>query len=257
MDDCIGANLGAWAGLSASARLEHASYGETRQAQSAKAVDHGSEAALKSGPTSGLLFAQAPAQGTPPPQIKGQTSVLGRPDCARSDPVPIFDFDAYFLGRWAFEIDVPDTDLGPGGTIKGTTTYRAVPNGTFDGGAFYEADTEATGPSGPLKIREVIGYEIAHKAMSRQVTDSRGFSYLQIGPIGADLGGYFNLHFAGTPFTYKGKTSQAGSQPAPALAGAAPGQSYHYGQWHDDAVRHRLVEEAIWPRSEPRQKRRR
>lgn len=165
----------------------------------------GSEAALKSGPTSGILFAQAPAQGTPPPQIKGQTQVLGRPT-RETDPIPVFDFDVYFLGRWAFELDVPDTDLGPGGTIKGTTTYRAVPNGTFDGGAFYEAETEATGPSGPLKIREVIGYEIAHKAMSRQVTDSRGFSYLQIGPIGADLGGYFNLHFAGTPFTYKGKT---------------------------------------------------
>src|SRR5262245_38710508 len=149
-----------------------------------------------------VAFAQ---QGIPAPQIKGQTTVLGRPT-RESDPVPVFDFDVYFLGRWAFEVDVPDTDLGPGGTLKGTTTYRAVPNGTFDGGAFYEAETEATGPSGPLKIREVIGYEIAHKAMSRQVTDSRGFNYLQIGPIGADLGGYFNLHFAGTPFTYKGKT---------------------------------------------------
>ena len=153
------------------------------------------------------LVAQAPPPTPAPatPQIKGQTQVLGRPT-RETDPIPVFDFDVYFLGRWAFELDVPDTDLGPGGTIKGTTTYRAVPNGTFDGGAFYEAETEATGPSGPLKIREVIGYEIAHKAMSRQVTDSRGFSYLQIGPIGADLGGYFNLHFAGTPFTYKGKT---------------------------------------------------
>ena len=88
------------------------------------------------------LLAQAPAQGTPAPQIKGQTPVLGRPT-RETDPVPIFDFDTYFLGRWAFEVDVPDTDLGPGGTIKGTTTYRAVPNGKFDGGAFYEARTTA------------------------------------------------------------------------------------------------------------------
>lgn len=153
------------------------------------------------------LVAQAPAPGAQPPQIKGQTPVLGRPT-RETDPVPIFDFDTYFLGRWAFELDVPDTDLGPGGTIKGTTTYRAMPNGKFEGGGFYEAETQATGPSGAIKIREVIGYEVAHKAMSRQVTDSRGFSYLQIGPVGADLGGYFNVHFAGTPFTYKGKTYQ-------------------------------------------------
>src|SRR6185436_16733891 len=89
------------------------------------------------------LVAQAPAPGAQPPQIKGQTPVLGRPT-RETDPVPIFDFDTYFLGRWAFELDVPDTDLGPGGTIKGTTTYRAMPNGKFEGGGFYEAETQAT-----------------------------------------------------------------------------------------------------------------
>lgn len=149
------------------------------------------------------LAAQAPAGGAP--QIKGQTPILGRPTL-ESDPAPIFDFDYYFIGKWAFEIDVPDTDLGPGGTIKGTTTYTAVPNGAFDGGRFYEAETNAVGPGGPFKTRELIAYQIAHKSMSRQVTDSRGFNYLQIGPIGADNGGYFNLLFYGSPFTYKGKS---------------------------------------------------
>src|SRR5438094_2849567 len=112
------------------------------------------------------LVAQAPSGGAP--QIKGQTAVLGRPTL-ESDPAPIFDFDYYFIGKWSFEIDVPDTDLGPGGTIKGTTTYTAVPNGAFDGGRFYEAQTDAVGPAGPFKTKELIAYQVAHKAMSRQV----------------------------------------------------------------------------------------
>ena len=152
----------------------------------------------------GIRSQQQPATGGEP-LLRGQTPVLGRPT-VESDPVPIFDFDRYFLGKWSFELDVPDSDLGPGGTIEGTTEYRAVKNGVFEDGAFYEADTEAKGPSGPLKIKEVFAYQKAHKAMSRQVTDSRGFSYLQIGPVGADLGGYFNLHLEGAPFTFKGKT---------------------------------------------------
>jgi len=142
---------------------------------------------------------------SPPPQLRGQTQVLGRPT-TQDDPVPIFDFDAYFIGKWAFELDVPDSDLGPGGTITGTTTYRPIKDAVFDDGAFYEAETDATGPGGALKIKEVIGYEKSHKTMSRQVSDSRGFGYLQIGPVGADLGGYFNVHFEGAPFTYKGKS---------------------------------------------------
>ena len=37
-------------------------------------------------------------------------------------------------------------------------------------------------------------------------TDSRGYSYQQIAPVGGDLGGYFNLYYDGAPFTLKGKT---------------------------------------------------
>lgn len=148
---------------------------------------------------------QQPAAPPSEPQLRGQTPVLGRPTL-ESDPVPVFNFDQYFIGKWSFELDVPDTDLGPGGTIAGTTEYRAAKGGAFEDGGFYEADTDAKGPSGPIRIKEVFAYQRVHKAMSRQVTDSRGFSYLQIGPVGADLGGYFNLHLEGAPFTFKGKT---------------------------------------------------
>jgi len=35
---------------------------------------------------------------------------------------------------------------------------------------------------------------------------SRGFTYLQIGTIGGDLGGDYNIYFESSPFTYAGKT---------------------------------------------------
>ena len=42
--------------------------------------------------------------------------------------------------------------------------------------------------------------------MSRQVTDSRGFSFLQLATVGGDLGGIYNIFFDSAPFTYNGKT---------------------------------------------------
>ena len=144
--------------------------------------------------------AQPPVGGAQSPTIpRGQAPVLGRPT-QQTDPMPVLDFNTYFTGTWAFEWDVPDSVLGPGGTITGKTTYRQV------GDRYYEAETEATGPSGPIRIKEVIAYLDDHKALSRQVTDSRGFSYLQMGGVGGDLGGYFNVHFASAPFSHKGST---------------------------------------------------
>jgi hypothetical protein len=116
--------------------------------------------------------------------------------------MPLLDFNAYFTGTWTFEWDVPDSVLGPGGTITGTTTYRQV------GDRYFEAETEAKGPNGPVRTKEVIAYLDDHKALSRHVTDSRGFSYLQIGGVGGDLGGYYNVHFASAPFKHQGSTIQ-------------------------------------------------
>ena len=73
-------------------------------------------------------------------------------------------------------------------------------------GRFYEANTDAVGPGGAFKLRELIAYHKEQKALARQATDSRGFTYLQIGTIGGDLGGYYNIYFESSPFTYGGKT---------------------------------------------------
>ena len=130
---------------------------------------------------------------------KGQMPTLGRPT-EGTDEVPLFDFDTYFLGKWTFEWSMPESPLGPAGPYTGTTVFTKVD------GRFYEAITEGEGPSGPFKVRELIAYHKENKALSRQVTDSRGYSFLQIGTIGGDLGGYYNIYFESSPFTHGGKT---------------------------------------------------
>jgi hypothetical protein len=93
---------------------------------------------------------------------------LGRPTKSE-DQVPDFNFDEYFPGKWTFEWDVPEGPLGPAGRITGTTIYKPVD------GRFYEATTDATGPGGAFKLRELIAYHKEYKALAREVTDSRGF----------------------------------------------------------------------------------
>jgi hypothetical protein len=130
---------------------------------------------------------------------KGQMPTLGRPTDS-NDKVPLFDFDTYFLGKWTFEWSMPDSPLGPAGPYSGTTTVSKI-NDTF-----YEALTEGEGPNGAFKVRETIAYHKENKTVARHVTDSRGFSYLQLGPVGGDLGGIFNIHFESAPFTVNGKS---------------------------------------------------
>jgi hypothetical protein len=134
------------------------------------------------------------------PQLpKSQIPDLGRPTRV-TDEVPLFDFDGYFAGKWTFEWDAPEGVLGPAGTMKGSVVYKHVD------GPFFEAVTTATGPGGPITIKESIGYRKEGKTAARSITDSRGYAYQQIASVGGDLGGYFNLYYEGSPFTLKGKT---------------------------------------------------
>lgn len=146
-----------------------------------------------------LLLALWATPQTPPQLPKSQLPDLGRPT-RPGDEQPPFNFDQYFAGTWTFEWDAPDGALGPSGLIKGAIVYKHVD------GPFFEATTTATAPGGTLTIKESIAYRMDAKTAARFVTDSRGFSYTQIAPVGGDLGGYFNLYFEGSPFTYKGRT---------------------------------------------------
>jgi hypothetical protein len=150
----------------------------------------------------GIVVAAIPLAGAPQekPQLpKSQMPDLGRPT-RPNDEQPLFNFDDYFLGRWNFEWNVPEGVLGPSGTIKGSITYRRVD------GPFFQADTTANGPGGAFTVTETIAYRREGKTVARWLTDSRGFSYQQIAPVGGDLGGYYNIYYESAPFTYKGRT---------------------------------------------------
>ena len=142
-----------------------------------------------------LLPLAAEAQQVP----KGQMPTLGRPTQS-DDQVPLLDFEGYFVGKWTFEWSMPETVLGPAGDYTGTTTYTKLSD------TAYEAVTDGLGPAGPFTVRESITYERDKKAVSRKITDSRGYERTESGPVGGDLGGIYNLHYESTPFTYGGKT---------------------------------------------------
>ena len=142
-----------------------------------------------------LVGAPVAAQQVP----KGQMPTLGRPT-ETGDTVPLLDFDNYFLGKWTFEWSMPESVLGPAGPYSGTTTVTKLD------GRFYEAISEGEGPAGTFKIREVIAYHRENKTLARTVTDSRGYSYFQFGPVGGELGGIYNIHFESAPFTVNGKS---------------------------------------------------
>ena len=134
------------------------------------------------------------------PQLpKSQLPDLGRPT-KPTDEQPPFNFAGYFVGKWTFEWDAPDGPLGPSGAIKGSVVYKQLD------GPFFEATTTAAGPDGPLTIKESIAYRLEGKTATRFVTDSRGFTYMQVASVGGDLGGYFNIYYESSPFTFKGKT---------------------------------------------------
>ena len=152
--------------------------------------------------TLAVIALTASITAQPPPDTsqlpKGQMPELGRPTKV-DDELPLFDFDAYFTGKWTFEWDMPEGVLGESGTVTGTTIYKAI-----EPGRVYQADTSGTGPGGTFTVREQITYQKDAKTISRQVSDSRGLVYSQAGTIGGDLGGIYNILLDGAPFTYNG-----------------------------------------------------
>ena len=129
---------------------------------------------------------------------KGLAPNLGRPT-KPDDAVPLLDFDQYFLGKWTFTADAPDSALGPGGVSTGSVTYRKLADG------FYEVVTEGKSETGAFTIKETIAYNREQKVAFRHVTDSRGYSYTQMAEVGGNIGGDYRLFFKSAPFTYKGK----------------------------------------------------
>lgn len=148
--------------------------------------------------------APAAAQTPPPEQPRSQVPTLGRPT-KPDDPAPLLDFFAYFKGAWTVTWDYPESPLGPADVTTGTTTYAQKGPTTF------EAVTEAKNSAGKYTVTEVFEYAREKKALTRTVTDSRGFGYTQSGTVNGDLGGQFTIRLDGAPFTFKGQRVRVNS----------------------------------------------
>jgi hypothetical protein len=130
---------------------------------------------------------------------RGQMPDLGRPT-RPGDVAPPLNFAEYFVGKWAFEWDVPEGPLGPSGRITGTTTYKKIDD------RFFEADTDASGPGGAFRLHETLDYNKDEKFLSRHIADSRGFGYLQSAAVTGDAGGVYYIYLESSPFTFNGHT---------------------------------------------------
>lgn len=127
-----------------------------------------------------------------------QVPTLGRPT-KPDDPAPLLDFFAYFKGSWNVTWDYPESPLGPADVLTGVTTY------TQQGPTTFEARTEAENSAGTFTITEIFEYQREAKTISRSITDSRGFSFVQQGNVAGDLGGQFTIRLDGEAFTAKGQ----------------------------------------------------
>jgi hypothetical protein len=146
--------------------------------------------------TAPTLSAQQPA-----PLPKGQMPVLGRPT-ESTDEVPVFSFDDYFPGTWTSSGTCRRARSAPAGPISGTTTYASSTATT------YEASTTAEGPSGAFTVKERLVYDAAGKTITKQVTDSRGYTYTSKATVAGDLGGIYNILFTSDAFVAQGKQIQ-------------------------------------------------
>ena len=114
-----------------------------------------------------------------------------------TDPMPPPNMD-YFIGKWSFDWNVPESPLGPGGKMKGTEMYKKIPGS-------YESDIEGEGPAGPFKGRAIMTYKEAERVVTRSEDGLFGVSVVKTGPIGGDLGGYYTIHWESASIKKSGK----------------------------------------------------
>jgi hypothetical protein len=153
--------------------------------------------AQHSGPPTGAPRAQCLSDADL--QTLATLKALNRPT-SPDDPQPQFNPD-YFVGAWTMEYEAPDTPLAAEGMHTGTLSVRHVD------GCYYEGDLAAKDPNGAAYATKIqIMYDPAARYVTWVEVDSRGYTLLKPGTIGADLGGYFTHYFETQGF----KTSKTG-----------------------------------------------
>jgi hypothetical protein len=105
----------------------------------------------------------------------------------------------YLTGTWNVDGVVPESPLGPAGTVAGTDIVKHVRECT------YESQLKVTGLGAPFTVSSRIIYFRTPGFMSNIEQDSRGFQLLKMGVVGGDAGGYFSHHWEAPEITHKGK----------------------------------------------------
>ena len=95
----------------------------------------------------------------------------------------------YLLGEWEIEWTPPDTPLIPGGMYTGTETISHINN------RYLSIDVQMEGEDGNTITGEGMffyDWGLEGQSLVRYVVYDAGFSLLQYGPLGGDLGGYYS-----------------------------------------------------------------
>ncbi|RUA01267.1 MAG: hypothetical protein DSY84_05570 [Candidatus Neomarinimicrobiota bacterium] len=124
--------------------------------------------------------------------------------------MPLFDM-RYFVGEWEIEWTPLDTPLLPGGKYTGTETIRHIENGRY-----FDVTVELEGPDGGLSGKGIMFFESGPfgSHLTKYVVYDAGFTLLQPGPVGGDLGGYYSqfwetpepIHYNDAQFLIKGRS---------------------------------------------------
>ena len=95
----------------------------------------------------------------------------------------------YYLGEWEIEWTPPDTPLIPGGMYTGTETVSHINS------RYLRVDVAMEGEEGNrITGQGMLFYDwgLNGQSVVRYVAYDAGFSLLQYGPLGGDLGGYYS-----------------------------------------------------------------
>ena len=127
-----------------------------------------------------------------------------------NEMMPLFDM-RYFVGEWEIEWTPLDTPLLPGGKYTGTETIRHIENGRY-----FDVTVELEGPDGGLSGKGIMFFESGPfgSHLTKYVVYDAGFTLLQPGPVGGDLGGYYSqfwetpepIHYNDSHFLIKGRS---------------------------------------------------
>ena len=145
-------------------------------------------------PTKSPTIAYKPAVGKCLPadqrKVNDDYNSLSRPT-RPGDDMPFWDPE-YFVGTWDVDMRSQDTAFGSGGSGGGTMTIKA----NVQNGCQYEGTLNAEDPDGKKFTRSISAlYDPASKTLTWTEKDSRGYTIVEKGPIGGELGGLFHFHF--------------------------------------------------------------